>query len=460
MKQTGLIHMLDVDMLHPHKDNPRKDLGDLDELIKSIKKNGVMQNLTVVADDENYTSYTVLIGHRRLEAAKKAWVQKVPCVIAEGLSQKEQIAIMLEENMQRSDLTVAEQAESFQMMMELGETIESLTEKTGFSESTIRHRVKMAELDTDILKEKDADNEFQYRLVDLYELEKVEDLEEKNRILKEADDGADIKFGVSQYLRRKIANETEAACIKILEEKGVQRAPDSVNPWDSGYTTVISMPLAAGEETVKSVQEEEVSESPEEYIYLTQYGTLYIRKKETKDQAESEEMSAERKRQKAISASRKQLRALQQSMQNRRKDFIMNVMPEVKLTEQDKIDIVEKSIRAQLETTNGSEMSMRNLNKYLHGEDEWDVSEEIKERIRKMDTWLIMLALLDREVSTVNLGKYMETTHHNGTFNERTAEEINMLNDILYPYGWSLEEEEQQLLDGTHEAYMKEEDIA
>ena len=452
--------MLDVDMLHPHKDNPRKDLGDLDELIKSIKKNGVMQNLTVVPDSEEYDSYTVLIGHRRLQAAKKAWVQKVPCVIAEGLTQKEQIAIMLEENMQRSDLTVAEQAESFQMMMELGETIESLTEKTGFSESTIRHRVKMAELDTDILKEKDADNEFQYRLVDLYELEKVEDPEEKNRILKEAGDGADIKFGVSQYLRKKIADETETACIKILEEKGVQRAPDSVTPWNSGYTTVISMQLAAGEETVKSVQEEDVSESPEEYIYLTQYGTLYIQKKEIKAQAEAEEMSVERKRRKEINKNRKQLRALQQSMQNRRKDFIMNVMPDVKLTEQDKINIVEKSIRAMMELHLGSDVSMRNVNCYLQEKNVWEVKEGEKERIRSMDTWLIMLALLDGAVSASDLTSSMETTNYNGTFNQRAAEEIDMLNDILYPYGWSLEEEEQQLLDGTHEAYMEEEDIA
>ena len=37
-----------VEHIHPHPENPRKDLGDLTELVESIKKNGVMQNLTVI----------------------------------------------------------------------------------------------------------------------------------------------------------------------------------------------------------------------------------------------------------------------------------------------------------------------------------------------------------------------------------------------------------------------------
>ena len=40
-----------IDHIHPHPDNPRKNLGDLTELVESIKKNGVMQNLTVIPTD-------------------------------------------------------------------------------------------------------------------------------------------------------------------------------------------------------------------------------------------------------------------------------------------------------------------------------------------------------------------------------------------------------------------------
>ena len=61
-----------IEHIHPHPENPRKDLGDLTELVESIKKFGVMQNLTVIPQEENPGEYTVIIGHRRHAAAKLA----------------------------------------------------------------------------------------------------------------------------------------------------------------------------------------------------------------------------------------------------------------------------------------------------------------------------------------------------------------------------------------------------
>ena len=54
---------------------------------------------------------------------------------------------MLTENMQRTDLTVYEQAQGFQMMLDLGDTVENIADKSGFSESTVRRRIKLLELD-------------------------------------------------------------------------------------------------------------------------------------------------------------------------------------------------------------------------------------------------------------------------------------------------------------------------
>ena len=45
------IVMIPIKQLEHHPENPRKDLGDLTELAESIRKNGVMQNLTVVMHD-------------------------------------------------------------------------------------------------------------------------------------------------------------------------------------------------------------------------------------------------------------------------------------------------------------------------------------------------------------------------------------------------------------------------
>ena len=87
-----------------------------------------MQNLTVVplelvnpeaAIKLKEKNYTVLIGHRRLEAAKLAGITELPCRIASDIGEKEQISTMLEENMQRRNLTIYEEAQGFQMMMGL-----------------------------------------------------------------------------------------------------------------------------------------------------------------------------------------------------------------------------------------------------------------------------------------------------------------------------------------------------
>lgn len=135
--------------LYPHPDNPRKDLGDLTELADSIKAKGVMQNLTVVPRDGG--GYTVIIGHRRCGAAKLAGLSELPCVIS-NMSAKEQLETMMLENMQRSDLTLYEQAKGFQMMFDFGESIEEIAEKTGISKTTVRNRMKLTRYDEELMK--------------------------------------------------------------------------------------------------------------------------------------------------------------------------------------------------------------------------------------------------------------------------------------------------------------------
>ena len=159
------IKYIPVSKLWKHPDNPCKDLGDVTELAESIKVNGVLQNLTVVPLIGEITkkwdgeSYRVIIGHRRLAAAKLAGLEELPCVVVE-MSEREQLSTMLTENMQRSDLTVYEQAQGFQMMLDLGDTEDQIAEKTGFSKSTVRHRLNIAKLDQEKLKEKQQDDAF------------------------------------------------------------------------------------------------------------------------------------------------------------------------------------------------------------------------------------------------------------------------------------------------------------
>lgn len=173
-----------ISKLGQHPDNPRKDLGDLTELADSIRVNGVLQNLTVVPkygeiSGEPTGGYRVVIGHRRLAAAKLAGLTELPCVVT-NMTPKEQLHTMLTENMQRSDLTVYEQAQGFQMMLDLGETVESIARDSGFSQSTIRRRVRLLELDKDKFKKAESRGA---TLQDYMELDKISDPELKNQVL-------------------------------------------------------------------------------------------------------------------------------------------------------------------------------------------------------------------------------------------------------------------------------------
>ena len=188
------IIMIQRDLLHPHPDNPRKDLGDLSELRNSILEHGIMQNLTIVPDKEGYK---ILIGHRRF-AASEGILDELPCVISEGLSDREQVGIMLVENMQRSDLTYIEQAHGFQMMLDLGDSVETISKKTGFSTKTVKHRLAITELDPEALEE--ASKFFEPTINDFIALEKVKELEKRNEILSSAEDSKDLQGMVQEYV--------------------------------------------------------------------------------------------------------------------------------------------------------------------------------------------------------------------------------------------------------------------
>lgn len=86
MEKTEIVK-IPADQIYMHPDNPRKSLGDISELSASIKKNGIMQNLTVIEghwdNDKNWHTdgFTLLIGHRRFAAGKQAGVTDFPCKI-------------------------------------------------------------------------------------------------------------------------------------------------------------------------------------------------------------------------------------------------------------------------------------------------------------------------------------------------------------------------------------------
>jgi ParB/RepB/Spo0J family partition protein len=137
-----------VDRIVPHTRNVRRDLGDLDELAASIKAMGVLQPLTVAPlVGSDLGDWVLIAGHRRHAAAAKAGVAEVPCVVRTDLNtQAKQLQAMLVENLQRTDLTVMEEADAYQQLELLGVKEAAIAKTTGRSRATVHQRLLLASL--------------------------------------------------------------------------------------------------------------------------------------------------------------------------------------------------------------------------------------------------------------------------------------------------------------------------
>ena len=222
------ITMIPINQLMHHPKNPRLDLGDLTELTESIKSQGILQNLTVVPEDDHYL---VLIGNRRFAAAQLAGLDELPCAVVE-MDETDQIATMLTENMHRTDLTLYEQAQGVQMMMDLGLTEGQISEMTGFSRTTVKRRAEMAKLDKKTLKDKCA----QLTIDDMDKLMKIADLDTRNKLLKDAGT-SNFKWNVEREIKEQKRAKNyklvrgillQAGCI----EKGIRGINDFWNKYE------------------------------------------------------------------------------------------------------------------------------------------------------------------------------------------------------------------------------------
>lgn len=206
--------------LEPHPDNPRSDLGDLTDLAASIERSGLLQNLTVVPHPDKPDLYRIVIGHRRFAASGIAGLEELPCSIEE-MSPADQVATMMAENMQRNDLTIADQVHGVQTMLDLGESVKTIAGKIGMSESTVRKRATIAALPR---KEMQMAAGKGATLMDLLDVAQLESPEAQAKVLESfgtnnfayavrraKDDELAIKFhkAVMPEIRAKFPNITE-----------------------------------------------------------------------------------------------------------------------------------------------------------------------------------------------------------------------------------------------------------
>ena len=442
-----MLQEIEISRLRNHPQNVRRTYGDIEELADSIKKNGVMQNLTVIPDPEKEDCYLVVIGNRRLMAAQKAGLETVPCQIAD-MDPKTVAETMLLENMQRNDLSIIDQAYGFQLCLDLGDTAEDIAEKTGLSKQTVKHRIEIARLDEESLERRFGEENFQMRLSDLIALEKVKDINKRNEILNSAYSSAEMRR-LAENAARDERREEEAK--KIIRELGLNIKPAPKKMQDQIYSDrvekVASFELDGhytpeyAEDQKKKVKA--AAAGPKQLYYLVYWQNLQIlREAEPRKEQKQPEMSAKEKREKGIKAFCRQ-------MEKDRNKFIDEILAFKHSTKNRSImmDLFECVFSV------GGSCSYITLMQDMAGSSYWkllaDEQKALKEKIKKIPMQNRCLMVIR------NTLKGTDTIDWRGVYDKEAADRLVELYAILSDYGFAITEEELQILNGTHEIYKE-----
>lgn len=434
------IVMIDVKKLHSHPKNPRKNVGDVTELAESIKKNGIMQNLTVVPYVSNVTGqacegeYTVIIGHRRKAGAEAAGLTEVPCAIKE-MTESEQLATMLAENMQRTDLTPFEQAEGVQMMLDIGETVSDISDKTGFSETTVRRRMKLLELDREKLRESESRGA---SLSDYEKLNQIEDLKERNEVLESiGTNNFNMKLNNALAKQRIEKNKT-----KILET--LSEFAEKVENWPSGFAHVRYYNFSGGSVEIPSDANERKYIYREDYYGVTLFGEI-----EASDDEEDEVAKARREAREKENIRVNKVQELAERAYQLRYEFIKNFNPKGS-----HIAIIEKMLW-DMACFEGAGNVIQQIDKMCNTDiGSCDTYEEISSAAEDyfdnnpVKPMLIVAYLLSDD------DRYRYIRSWNGEWDECAT--IDRLYYYLEKLGYQISDDEKKLMDGTHELFNKE----
>lgn len=128
-----------------------RHVGDIDDLAASIMAHGIINPITVTNDFGMSTRYRVVAGHRRLAAAKRIGLSKVPCHVvdkdSEGLDE-----IPLSENVTRMDMTPYEECMAVKFLVSKKNTVQQVARKFGRTLRWVLVRKKLADAGDKVLK--------------------------------------------------------------------------------------------------------------------------------------------------------------------------------------------------------------------------------------------------------------------------------------------------------------------
>ena len=226
---------LEINRIHNFANHPFKVVDDeeMDELVESIEKNGILVPVLVRPDVNN--SYEMIAGHRRMHAAIRIGLKTIPAIVRD-LDDDEAIIVMVDSNIQRKKLLPSEKAFAYKMKLEamkhrVGRKCKEnvsqigthyradseMANELGESRNTIRRFIRLTELIPELLEYVDKKRLPFTSGVDISYLDK----EIQKWIFEYIKENGPVKSVQIAALRREIENDaimTQEKMISILIE--------------------------------------------------------------------------------------------------------------------------------------------------------------------------------------------------------------------------------------------------
>ena len=267
-EKLSKIRDIPISEIDEFPDHPFKVLmdEDMEQLVESIKRNGVMTPATVRLKEDG--RYELISGHRRKKACELAGLETLKCEVKE-LTRDEAIIVMVESNLQRSVILPSEKAFAYKMRLEAmnrqagrpskdnltpmvsdldtTRTNEKLGKEVGESREQIRRYIRLTELVPEILQMVD---ERQIAFRPAVEVSYL--TEEQQYTLLEAMEYNDATPSLAQAIKMKKYNQDGKLNSEVIqsimeEEKPNQKEKPAFR--DERITKLIPKTVPRGQET-------------------------------------------------------------------------------------------------------------------------------------------------------------------------------------------------------------------
>ncbi len=210
-KAGGQILLIPHEDILPNKNQPRRrfDCDELEGLAESIRKNGILQPLTVRQTENG--QYELIAGERRLRAARIVGLSRIPCIQMDVTDENSAVFALIE-NLQRKDLGFFEESEALaNVMYAFGISQEELASRLGKSPSTVSNKLRLLKIPDDLR----------------YEIVKANLTERHARALLKIENDAQMRRALSIIIERRLNVAETDKLINQMVQRGItpKKAP-------------------------------------------------------------------------------------------------------------------------------------------------------------------------------------------------------------------------------------------